>query len=1358
MNEDKISKAEQFIKENSTLFKKYKVKKKLGEGAFGDVYMGSCIENNELVAIKVEQRKILKPLLETEAFFLYSLKGLGIPEVLSFGRLKQYNVLVEPLLDKSLFDLFVERRKKLPLEDICLISKQIIDRIQWVHSKYIVHRDIKPDNFLIGRKDPNIIYLIDFGLSKKYKSSKTGKHIRFSFTGKLTGTVRFASANALRGGEQSRRDDLESIGYMIIYFMRGKLPWQGVTGNKKMERYLKIYKMKKNVTPEDLCKSLPKEMTEFMRYVKHLEFEQDPNYNYLRGLFNSILRKITGTNDKLIFSWIKLADLPHLKNPANPATRRDSPQSRLYRKIQQNLDNDHKRNNSSDNDSGQNSFQTYTVKMNPNMGVIKNNSKDTDIETNTNKIKLKEGLNTTVANLNKTLDENILGDFDKPSSNEFGEVIIAPIRENNNDIKKEKKKNNYTVDFDLKKEKKKNSKENQYIFTSFSSYKNKQETQDKSEEKKQKLDLDEKKKEIQPLKLEEDINNDKKINLIPKDNVNNNDNNDKNNIIQQYNDKNMMASADNLRNKNNENEHDNVINYIKKNTKNSLQNSVNSLNTENIKKIIEKNQLYKKDNENNNNKYNNENYQSTNNEINTERNNKDINNLKLLKENNNCIKTNNIISNNNYENNDKNDIMKTNTYKYENKSNDKNDIIKTNTNKYENKNNDKNDIIKTNNHKYDNNEIVENNNDINIICEEKQKENNVPENKKYNKNNALIRQLNYLNNNTLKEEIYHLNNNNNRQINKENDIEGKRYLSNNNINGQNLTNYNNENKEEPNDNTRKKKMMKKIKKINSQAVDKNNIDNVGYYTSSKNINRYFDNSLKKIHKNNNNLSNNLSNTNSNVKINGRKIQSNMKNNYNDIQNLKTEIYQNNNPIDNFEFLPKNSDDNEQKDNQDCFEKEQRNQNNIMKINMNLFNNDNTIKKISNHNSNINTAKKSRRNFYNNIYQKDRINSKNKSHDKNKSNDNNMKNKTLPNLTDTNIYDNEVKMHPNVKKVIINRTKNMKNFNFYSTENKNSYNNNNNLNIIPSDNDEFMNSNPKNRIRKHESNSIDRIGMNNNMNNSKRNNININNNIIINNNINSNIYEKANEIKRNNSKNNYQGMDSFYNVLNKRPSHNIKNNIHSFNDLNQMEINRRPSYNFKGNNMNFYTQIGIEKRPSNNNNQYILSNLMNNNKTPISGGYTKIKKLNNNTTNRIRNFDMDDNYFQENQMNLNIYQNNIMVENQLINNNLIDKVNLINPTVKIIKQKNIQNITPTDTEDNNIMSLKKNKMPINANYYLTDNYMQKDRNISAEVKDKKTLFLEQYQNNYMNFQNKMNNNNLYPNNNMNLYNLGNNFEL
>ena len=233
---------DKFIKENPIVFKKYKVKKKLGEGAFGDVYLGQIIENNAYVALKVEQRKIVKPILESEAFLLYSIAGLGIPEVKSFGKVKNYNILVEPLLGKSLFDIFAENNKKMPIEDVCLIGKQVIDRIQWVHSKYIVHRDIKPDNFLIGKKDPNVLYLIDFGLSKKYRSSITNKHIRFGFTGKLTGTVRFASANALRGGEQSRRDDIESIGYMLVYFLKVKLPWQKVIAKNKWTCFVKYIK------------------------------------------------------------------------------------------------------------------------------------------------------------------------------------------------------------------------------------------------------------------------------------------------------------------------------------------------------------------------------------------------------------------------------------------------------------------------------------------------------------------------------------------------------------------------------------------------------------------------------------------------------------------------------------------------------------------------------------------------------------------------------------------------------------------------------------------------------------------------------------------------------------------------------------------------------------------------------------------------------------------------------------------------------------------------------------------------------------------------------------------------------------
>ena len=420
MDMDKAQEEENFIKENQIFFKKYKIIKKLAEGAFGDVYIGSNITTKDPVAIKVEPRKIAKPLLENEAYFLFQLRGVGIPEVLSFGRKKKYNILIEPLLGKSLFDIFNERRKHMNLADICLISKQILDRIQWVHSKGFVHRDIKPDNFLIGRKDPNVIYLIDFGLSKKYKSDKTGKHLKFSFTGKLTGTVRFASANALRGGEQSRRDDLESIAYMIIFFMRGKLPWQGVTGTKKMERYLKIYKMKKNVTPEDLCKSLPNQMVQFTKYIKNLEFEQEPDYNYLRGLINSILKQRKVNLDSLIFSWISYEDIKKIKDPINPATRKDSPQGRLYRKIETKLKRE--RNNSSDNDSGEKTYQSNNYNILSQDKEENYTSKDeAEMEYNNYKTKAeksKEGLNTLMVNFNKTLDENVnFEDLEKKNIN-----------------------------------------------------------------------------------------------------------------------------------------------------------------------------------------------------------------------------------------------------------------------------------------------------------------------------------------------------------------------------------------------------------------------------------------------------------------------------------------------------------------------------------------------------------------------------------------------------------------------------------------------------------------------------------------------------------------------------------------------------------------------------------------------------------------------------------------------------------------------------------------------------------------------------------------------------------------------------
>ena len=150
------------------------------------------------------------------------------------------------LLGKSLDILFQEQKKKFSIKTVSMIGIQMLERIEFIHNKYIIHRDIKPDNFLMGLDTKShIIYLLDFGLSKKYRSTKTKQHIKFTSNNKLTGTARYASINALNGNEQSRRDDLEAIGYVLIFFLKGNLPWQGLKVNKGEDRYKKIYIKKK---------------------------------------------------------------------------------------------------------------------------------------------------------------------------------------------------------------------------------------------------------------------------------------------------------------------------------------------------------------------------------------------------------------------------------------------------------------------------------------------------------------------------------------------------------------------------------------------------------------------------------------------------------------------------------------------------------------------------------------------------------------------------------------------------------------------------------------------------------------------------------------------------------------------------------------------------------------------------------------------------------------------------------------------------------------------------------------------------------------------------------------------------------
>ena len=246
-----------------------------------------------------------RSLLETEACILSHLKNFGLPEMKNFGYNQDYNILIMELLGPSLENLFQSNNKKFSIKTTCMLGIQMIDRIEYIHSRKIIHRDIKPDNFTIGKgKKSHIVFILDFGLAKKYWSSTHKCHIPFVKGKRLTGTARYASINALSGYEQSRRDDLESIAYILLYFLRGSLPWQGLKVNNKEDRYRKICEKKKITSSKDLCEGFPKEFELFVTYVKKLEFTEVPDYDYLRELLKNVLRKENTCND-FFFDWNK---------------------------------------------------------------------------------------------------------------------------------------------------------------------------------------------------------------------------------------------------------------------------------------------------------------------------------------------------------------------------------------------------------------------------------------------------------------------------------------------------------------------------------------------------------------------------------------------------------------------------------------------------------------------------------------------------------------------------------------------------------------------------------------------------------------------------------------------------------------------------------------------------------------------------------------------------------------------------------------------------------------------------------------------------------------------------------------------
>jgi casein kinase I family protein HRR25 len=237
------------------------------------------------------------------------LKGKGIPSIELYKEEDNYMVMIMQLLGKSLEGLLKESKdKKLSLKTVSLLGIELIPILKFIHDKHIIHRDIKPDNFAVGYDDPCQIYILDFGLAKKYRSSKTLKQIPMIKHSRLTGTARYASINALKGFEQSRRDDLESLGYVLAYLLRGTLPWQGIAAKTKEEKYAKILNKKINISTEKLLKNEPKEFIDYINYCKNLEYEEEPNYNYLVNLFKDIITKVLNDKIDFMYDWVNVND------------------------------------------------------------------------------------------------------------------------------------------------------------------------------------------------------------------------------------------------------------------------------------------------------------------------------------------------------------------------------------------------------------------------------------------------------------------------------------------------------------------------------------------------------------------------------------------------------------------------------------------------------------------------------------------------------------------------------------------------------------------------------------------------------------------------------------------------------------------------------------------------------------------------------------------------------------------------------------------------------------------------------------------------------------------------------------------
>lgn len=259
--------------------KKYKIVSRLGSGGFGMIFKGINLNTNEEIAIKIEKKTEVSTLRNEAKIYNYLNKISGIPKLRTYGSEGNYNYIVIDLLGESLEKIKNNCCGSFSINMVLFVGIQMIQRIQEIHLKGIIHRDIKPDNFLIN-KNTNKLYLIDFGLAKRYLDNNNN-HIKLSMNKGLVGTINYISINVHNGIVPSRRDDLESVFYVLLYIILGELPWR-----KQNNNHDDILREKINLTKNKaIIENIPNELIRFYLYCRNLEYEQQPDYDFIKRIF-----------------------------------------------------------------------------------------------------------------------------------------------------------------------------------------------------------------------------------------------------------------------------------------------------------------------------------------------------------------------------------------------------------------------------------------------------------------------------------------------------------------------------------------------------------------------------------------------------------------------------------------------------------------------------------------------------------------------------------------------------------------------------------------------------------------------------------------------------------------------------------------------------------------------------------------------------------------------------------------------------------------------------------------------------------------------------------------------------------------